>query len=51
MSELRRASDPEHIGTIVARVLAALEAELEASPGKVRDPLSVLQYRCNEGRR
>jgi len=41
----------EHISTVVERVLEALEAELEVSPGKVRDPLSVLQYRCNEGRR
>jgi len=28
---------------------ARLAAELEATPGKVRDPLSILQYRCKEG--
>jgi len=39
-------------GSGICRVEGArLAAELEASPGKVRDPLSVLQYRCNEGRR
>jgi len=39
----------EHISAIIKRLLAALEAELEVSPGKVRDPLAVLNYRCGEG--